>query len=175
MAAAPAGGRSPLGRRQEDPSLQRGAPTVRAVEQRRLRLLEPHLDVLIEGNSSPVVGRDVVPPPALLGGASAIPAPLPEVVLPPHPEEEGPAPEPGRGALCRSRGGASAPLQGGHRRVAVRHRGLGEPTSGFRQCELPAALASAGSRGLEPDAGHGVDLRPLAGEHPSVARASGPW
>ena len=41
----------------------------------------------------------------------------------------------------------------GHRRVTVRHRGLGQPHLGFRQCERPAALAAARPRGREPGQG----------------------
>ena len=80
----------------------------------------------------------------------------------------------------------------------MRHRGLGQPHLGFRQRELPATLASARPRGLEPsqgafadqlplelgqsreDAEHetaggggGVDLRALAGEHPQAHAAGG--
>ena len=40
---------------------------VHGLEERRLRLLEPaRFDVGVEGRGRPVVGRDVVPPPALL-------------------------------------------------------------------------------------------------------------
>ena len=55
----------------------------------------------------------------------------------------------------------SSPAQCGHRRVAVRHRGLGQPHLGFRQRELPAALASAGPCGLEPGHGAFADQLPL--------------
>ena len=76
------------------------------------------------------------------------------------------------------------------------HRSLGQPHLGFRQRELPAALAAACSRGLEPgqgafsdqlplelgqrreDAEHeaagrggGIDLRALAGEPPQAHAA----
>ena len=95
----------------------------------------------------------------------------------------------------RHRPDAELPAQRGHRRVAVRHRGLGQPHLSFRQRELPPTPAPAGPCGLEPghaladqlplelgprreDAEHeaagrgrGVDLRPLAGEH-SQARAA---
>ena len=82
--------------------------------------------------------------------------------------------------------------------TAVRHRGLGEPHLGLRQRELPATLASARPRGLEPGqgafadqlplelgqgregaehetagGGGGVDLRALAGEHPQAHAAGG--
>ncbi len=39
------------------------------------------------------------------------------------------------------------------------HRGLGQPHLGFRQRELPAALAAACSRGLEPGQGAFSDHR----------------
>ena len=69
------------------PPRQPAPRRVHALEERRLRLLEGGgFDVLIEGRGGPVVGRDVVPLPALLVGASTTPAPLPEVVLPPHPQ-----------------------------------------------------------------------------------------
>ena len=51
--------------------------------------------------------------------------------------------------------------QCGHRRVAVRHHGLGQPHLGFRQRELPPALATAGPCGLEPDHGAFADQLPL--------------
>ena len=50
----------------------------------------------------------------------------------------------------RHRPDAEFAAQCGHRRVAVRHRGLGQPLLGFRQRELPPALAAAGPCGLEP-------------------------
>ena len=50
----------------------------------------------------------------------------------------------------RHRPDAEFAAQLGYRRVAVRHRGLGQPHLGFRQRELPAALPSASPRGLEP-------------------------
>ena len=93
----------------------------------------------------------------------------------------------------RHRPDAELPAQRGHRRVAVRHRGLGQPHLSFRQRELPPAPAPAGPCGLEAghgafadqlplelgergeDAEHesagrgrGVDLRALAAEHPRV-------
>ena len=43
----------------------------------------------------------------------------------------------------RHRPDAEFAAEFGHRRVAVGHRGLGRPHLGFRQRELPAALASA--------------------------------
>ena len=43
----------------------------------------------------------------------------------------------------------------------MRHRGLGQPHLGFRQRELPAALASAGPCGLEPGHGAFADQLPL--------------
>ena len=45
------------------------------------------------------------------------------------------------------RAGDEFAAQLGHRRVAVRHRGQGQPHLGFRQRERPAALASAGPGG----------------------------
>ena len=98
----------------------------------------------------------------------------------------------------RHRPDAEFSAQFGHRRVAVGHRGLSQPHLGFRQRELPAALAAAGPCGLEPshgafadqlplelgqrceDAEHeaagrerGDDLRALAGKHPQAHAAGG--
>ena len=106
-----------LDHRQDHPSLKRPARQpaprrVHALEERRLRLLEPgRRDVGVEGRGRPVVGRYVVPLPALLVEPQPAPAPLPEVVLPPHPQhrahpreavehhrQERPVPEPGQGA-----------------------------------------------------------------------------
>ena len=44
----------------------------------------------------------------------------------------------------------SSPAQRGHRRVAVRHRGLGQPHLSFRQRELPAALGPRARAALSP-------------------------
>ena len=82
------------------------------LEERRVRLHEPdRLDVLVEGGGGSGGGRDVVLLPALLVEPQPPPAPLPEVVLPPHPEdrahprdavehdgEQRPVPEPDQGA-----------------------------------------------------------------------------
>ena len=67
--------------------LRAGERRVDGLEERHLRLLEPAgLDVGVEGSRRTVVGRDVVPLPALLVEPQPVPAPLPEVVLPPHPQ-----------------------------------------------------------------------------------------
>ena len=81
-------------------------------KERHLRLLDPaRLNVGVEGRYGPVVGRHVVPLPALLVEPEPHSVRLPEVVLPPHPEdrahpreavehhrEQFAVPEPGQGA-----------------------------------------------------------------------------
>ena len=63
---------SPFDHRQHQPPIERPARQpaprrIHALEERHLRLLEPvRLDVGVESRSRPVVGRDVVPLPALL-------------------------------------------------------------------------------------------------------------
>ena len=49
----------------------------------------------------------------------------------------------------------------GHGGVAVGHCGLGQPHLGLRQRKLPAALASARPRGLEPGQGAFADQLPF--------------
>lgn len=87
-------------------------------------------------------GRDPTlnPPGGAVAGPSG-PAPATGFCGPTYPVE-------------RHRPDAEFAVQLGHRRVAVRHRGLGQPHLGFRQRELPAALPPASPRGLEP--GHGA-------------------
>ena len=61
------------------PAHQPAHRRVHGLEERRLRLLEPSpLDVGVEGRRGPVVGRDVVPLPALLVEPEPPPAPLPK-------------------------------------------------------------------------------------------------
>ena len=109
------------------------------------------LEVGVEGFRRPVVSRDVVPLPALLVEPQPPPAPLLEVVLPPHPQdcahpreavehhrEERPVPEPGhrrRGARRRPAPGREVRRgrrRGSHPRAAgrrARRRGGGAPGS----------------------------------------------
>ena len=61
----------------------------------------------------------------------------------------------------RHRADPEFPAQRGHGRVAVGHRSLGQPHLGLRQRELPATLAPAGSRSLEPGPGAFPDQLPL--------------
>ena len=71
----------------ERPSRQLATRRGQALEDRRLRLLEPGgLDVVVEGRDRPVVGTNIVALPALLVEPEPPPAPLPEVVLPPQPK-----------------------------------------------------------------------------------------
>ena len=72
----------------ERPARQPAPRRVHGLEERRLRLPEPgRLDVGVEGLRRPVVSRHVVPLPALLVEPQPAPAPLSEVVLPPHPQD----------------------------------------------------------------------------------------
>ena len=77
------------------------------LEERRLRLLEPGR--LVQCLRCPVVGRDVMPLPVLSWSRSHPPALLPEVVLPPHPQDRA------------------------HPREAVEHDGEQRPVSKPRQ------------------------------------------
>ena len=89
----PRGRGAPLEHRQDDPPLecparQPATRRVHALEERRLRLFEVgRLDVGVEGRGRPMMGRDVVPLPALLVQPQPAPGGLPEVVLPAHPED----------------------------------------------------------------------------------------
>ena len=56
----------------------------------------------------------------------------------------------------------------GHRRVAARHGGLGQPHLSFRQRELAAVLAPTCPRGLEPGHGYSAPAAPAPGA-PAVA------
>ena len=54
----------------------------------------------------------------------------------------------------------------GHRRVAARHGGLGQPHLSFRQRELAAVLAPTCPRGLEPGHGYSAPAAPALERRP---------
>ena len=65
----------------------------------------------------------------------------------------------------------------GHGRVAVRHRGLGQPHLRFRQRERPAAVAAARPRGRQPGPGAFADQLPLelGQRREDAERGRRPW
>ena len=78
---------------QDDPPLplpaRQPAPRrVHALEEYLRLLALGRLDVLVEGRGRPVVSRDIVPSPSLLVEPEPAPTPLPEVVLPSHPQDQ---------------------------------------------------------------------------------------